>query len=104
MSTFIFYFLKKKKKKKTRSAAISFYSRESVGSKNLEVFLTSYFTTKKLTIDQMLDDTILSNKLSLQSVKHRDETSRGSKWFRAETSEKFSANRCTELIDWFTDF
>ena len=23
---------------------------------------------------------------------------------RAETSEKFSANRCTELIDWFTDF
>ena len=36
--------------------------------------------------------------------KQRDETSRGSKWFGAETSEKFSANRCTELIDWFTDF
>ena len=37
-------------------------------------------------------------------AKHRDETSRGSKWFGPIRPEKFLANRCTEMIDWFTDF
>ena len=91
---FHFLFLKKKTKKQGRQL----FHFIPVNQFDLKSSFNQLFYYK-LTIDQMLDDIILSNKLSLQSVKHRDETCRGSKWFGAETSKKFSANCCTELID-----